>query len=98
MLLLYCTVNPLIAPSETGLFLRKSAQVTPPEMDVSTGRISKQREPPSGVGVPSRPLRFSFWRVPLAEIIQNANSFRGTPEQLAPNRLVKRCCRRLGSA
>jgi hypothetical protein len=51
-------------------------------MDVSTGRVSKQREPPGGVGVPSGPLRFSLWRVPLAEITQNANSFCGTPQQL----------------
>src|SRR5262245_44938039 len=42
----------------------------------------KTREPPSGVGVPSRPLIFSLWRAPLAEITRTQISFRGTPEQL----------------
>src|SRR6516162_3062069 len=83
MLLLYCTVNPLIlSPVGSGAFSSKER----PGDSTRNGRVHREgfktKRAPGGVGVPSGPLRFSLWRVPLAEITQNANSFCGTPQQL----------------
>src|SRR6516162_3816739 len=75
MLLLYCIANPLIlSPVGSGAFSSKERQDNP----TGNGRVHRARFKT----VPSRPLRFSLWQAPLAEITQNANSFRGTPETL----------------
>jgi hypothetical protein len=83
MLLLYCTVNPLIlSPVGSGAFSSKDR----PGNSTRNGRVHragfKTKRAPEWCRSSEPAAQISLWRAPLAEITQNANSFRGTPEQL----------------